>query len=419
MKTLSLAVLTLLGSALSLPQARANELFGVDVLPAMTAPISVQASTLPDLVVDLIDSQGAFAPLLGQAWAGQLRYFGVDNAIAATSNAAGTVVNLQSPLTGLNVTFTGPSRGNVADQVEDWFLENGAAELAALERAIAKQSPATLTDGNPQSTTNMMADSAFNTFGFDNASARAALDVDEGQAPSSGAARLGFGIGLNTGRFEAELPSGEEIEGFKAQLNIPFRLRATRHFELLGSIPINYTEIEDTVIFGAGASLGLKVRLSRFSENSRLSWSVTPFGSIVARGSYDAATGGLLAQFGATHAIDYKINRFLVISMANQFSHFESIAITVADVRFDQDLSQQLVKNGLKLTAALTRRIVVEGFVADTRFLQDVAVDDFQSGGLGISFPFLFGGSLSLGGNIDYADNFTAYNIGFSSGWGF
>ena len=144
--------------------AGATDLFGVEATYS-GGTITQTASSLPDLVEALVNNQGAFTPLVGNNFTGSLTYYGIPDAVAVDVQGD-TQLTVTSSLTGLNRTFTGTDRNDLEDQLTDWLLKEGNSEVSKLMQAVAEQSAAAITDGNPSSATARMADRAFGTFGL-------------------------------------------------------------------------------------------------------------------------------------------------------------------------------------------------------------------------------------------------------------
>jgi hypothetical protein len=158
-------------------------------------------------------------------------------------------------------------------------------------------------------------------------------------------------------------------------------------------------DTEGTAIYGGGSDLGLGIRPFVRDEESSFGWQITPFVGLHGLGTYDGATGGLLNQFGITSRLEFQLPHGILLIVANQFSHFNSLEFKIEDVEIDPGVEQDVLKNGLMVDFPLwsAKSLYANGFVVDTRFLQDAAVDNYQTFGAGLS---LRGGCVSLNGYI-------------------
>ena len=384
----------------------ATDLFGVDATYS-GGTITQTASSLPDLVEALVNNQGAFAPLVGNDFTGNLTYYGIPGAVAVNVQGE-TQLTITSPLTGLNQTFTGTDRGDLENQLTDWLLKDGSSEVAKLIQAAAERSAAAITDGNPSSATARIAERAFGTFGLFPA-ARAM----RGSEPGHYAA-----LWFHTRQSKADTPVGT-VESADYELNFPWWLNFGRHFSLIGNASGQYMDTEGTAIYGAGSDLGLGIRPFVRDEESGFGWQITPFVGLHGLGTYDGATGGLLDQFGVANRLEFQLPHNILLIVANQFSHFNSLEFKIEDVEIDPEVEQDVLKNGLMVDFPLwcAKSLYANGFAVDTRFLQDAAVDNYQTLGAGLS---LRGDSMSLNGYIsrDFASDYSSWNAGVGLAFG-
>lgn len=384
----------------------AVDLFGVDVTYG-GGTISQTASSLPDLIEAVVRNQNAFLPLVGNDFTGSLTYFGIPAAISIAV-VGDTQLTLTSPLTGLNQVFTGTDRNDLENQLNDWLLESGGTEVAKLLKEAAKRSTAAITDGNPSSTTARMADRAFRTFGLFNAGA-----LRRGSGP-----RKTSGIWVHGGKYEADTPAGT-AEGSEAELNLPWWYSFSERISLIGNMNGQYKDIEGTEIYGAGLDLGLGIRLAIRDEVTRFGWQVTPFASLQGVGSYDGAMAGLMDQFGVTNRFEFGLSENVLLVIANQFSFFDSLKIEIEGVSVDPELEQQVLKNGVMVDFPFpgSSLVYLNGFLVDSRFLEDVAIDNYQTVGGGLSVR---GKSKALNVYVsrDIATDYSGWNAGLGIVYG-
>ncbi len=386
--------------------AGAADLFGVEATYS-GGTITQSASSLPNLIDALVNNQGAFAPLVGNNFTGNLTYYGIPGAVAV--NVQGnTQLTVTSPLTGLNQTFTGTDRSDLENQVTDWLLKNGSSEVAKLIQAAAERSAAAITDGNPSSATARIADRAFGAFGL-----FPAARVMRGSEPG------GYGaIWFHTRQGRADTPVGT-ANSADYELNFPWWIHFGRHFSLIGNASGQYMDMEGTAIYGGGSDLGLGIRPIVRDEECGIGWQITPFAGLHGVGTYDGATGGLLDQFGVTSRLEFQLPHNILLIVANQFSHFNSLKFKIEDVEIDPGVEQDVLKNGLMVDFPLwsEKSLYANGFVVDTRFLRDAAIDNYQTLGLGLS---LRGDRLSLNGYVsrDFAKDFSSWNAGIGLAFG-
>ncbi len=386
--------------------AGATDLFGVQATYS-SGTITQTASSLPNLIDALVNNQGAFAPLLGNDFTGSLTYYGIPNAVTVQVQGD-TQLTLTSPLTGLNRTFTGTDRSDLESQLSDWLLKEGSSEATRLIQAAAQHSAAAVTDGNPSSATARIAERAFGTFGL-----FPAARVMRGSEPG------GYGaIWFHTRQSEADTPVGT-AESADYELNLPWWLHFGRHFSLIGNASGQYMDTEGTVIYGGGSDLGLGIRPFVRDEQSGFGWQITPFAGLHGVGTYDGATGGLLDQFGVTSRLEFQLGHDILLIVANQYSHLNSLEFKIEGVEIDPGVDQDVLKNGVMVDFPLwlAKSLYASGFAVDSRFLREAAVDNYQTLGVGLS---LRSDRLSLNGYVsrDFASNYSSWNAGIGVAFG-
>lgn len=397
---------------------RAADLFTITATSTGGAPagtVSVGGKSVVDLVDNLINASGGFSGFGASDYTAGLNYAGVANAITFTNNIAGTSARLRIPSTGFERQFTGGNRQQVEQQIEDFLKSEGSAELAKFMKAMAARSLVTITDGNPNASTARSASEAFQNYGMTFAETREEKNADK---PTG---RAGFGIIADVGSFDAN-----GIKGTVYSLPMFARFKLTDRVGLDFNMPLNYTEIEGAKAFGLGLGLGVPVKVIPRAKDSPWYWQLTPFGGANATGSKDLAAGGLLANGGLNSLLSHDFGAF-TLSMGNHFSLYEGIPITVSGYKFDPGVSQQMVKNGLKLDVPIGKRWIFDVYAVHTKFLTAAALDQYITVGGEIGYRFLgkpdaakkSGGYLKLGLYADVGDNYTSAHAQFGSGWKF
>ncbi len=149
---------------------QASDLFQVTAITTSGAPLTISAGgeNMPDLIENVINTQGDFAQLGSRDFSGTLTYAGVPNAMIVDVNAEGTQAVLRIPSTGLVKVFNAANREDLEDQVVDWIKEDGSSEYAKFLREIEKESLVGVVDGNPSSATAFMANHIFDRYALHN-----------------------------------------------------------------------------------------------------------------------------------------------------------------------------------------------------------------------------------------------------------
>lgn len=237
--------------------------------------------------------------------------------------------------------------------------------------------------------------------------------------PMRGSTKAGYlGILGHARQAEAQVPVGD-IEGAAYGLNIPWWIHFGRRMSLIGNISGCYSDTEGTEIFGGGLDLGMGIRPAVRDQSSTFGWQVTPFAGLHAIGSYDGATAGLLDQFGIANRLELGLFNDIILVIANQFSYIESTKITIEDVQIDPEVAQQVFKNGLMVDIPLSsvQPLYINGFIVDTRFLEDASIKNYQTVGAGFSIRRK-GISFEAYISRDFARDYSSWNAGAGIGLG-
>ena len=150
------------------PAAMAVEPFTMSATGGSTT-IDASGHHLTNLVGDLINGEGQFAGLNGQALNASLRYGSLDNSIQFTRNAAGTSGTISIPSQHLTKTFTAANQDDLQSQMKHFFGQSAVDAYSKFLGLVNTHTSLGVTDGNPLATTALMADSSYDRFGFQSA----------------------------------------------------------------------------------------------------------------------------------------------------------------------------------------------------------------------------------------------------------
>lgn len=375
------------------------------------------ASSLPDAISDLIKGSGAFSDLQNRSFQADLQYGGVANALQFSIQQDGPewYAQLLSPFdhSVINQTFNAPSRAELEQQIKDYLEKSGMKDLARFLAAMNKKSIAGSLDGNPVAATAVSANAYFNQYGL-----RSTSTFSEAEAEDSGeeTSRAGFEMTAEAGVFQSQGLTGQTYSWTPV---IPVTLGKSRRVRLEFALPMNWTILEGADQFRAGSQLGVAVLIKKRTKDQPWLWQVTPHAGVMVSGSFDLIAGGLLASGGGTSYLSYRWHEW-EFSMGNHISFHEGMALDIEDYRFDPDVSQQIVKNGLKVGRSLGKNWYVEAYVVDTEFLQDAFVQRYLTVGAGVGYRgSQRRGYLMVGGYGTFGEEFSAAQLQFGTGWKF
>ncbi len=400
----------------AIPQSsHAADLFTVSATDGFTTTRAGDKNIV-DLISRLVRAEGEFLPFNGVAFNAALNYAGVRNAIQFIENAAGTSVTLGIPSTGLSRTFNGPTRSDVDDQITAFLKKDGADEMAKFLKAMNQRSLVAVSDGNPNSATARAASQSFSSYGMTDAETN-----DEKENPDEGGTRSGFGMVADVGTIDAN-----GIKGQVYSLPLYARFKLSKRVGLNFDIPLSYADFEGSTVFGFGLGVAVPIKAIPRTKDSPWYWQITPFGGATVSGSADFAAGGMLANGGIVSLLAHDFGK-MTLSMGNQLSIHEGVPITVGDYRFDPGVSQQILKNGLKLDVPFARRWVFDLYGIHTKFVEDAAVDQYFTVGAGIGYKRIpkpgsakkSTGYIKLGFYADIGSDYTSAHAHFGTGWKF
>lgn len=268
-------------------------------------------------------------------------------------------------------------------------------------------------DGTPQSTTAKMSDALTQTIGLTPASEL----VAEAAGVATPAARTGFsdfGFGINSGQFKLF-----GVKGTYSDFVIPFTVVIDENITLAISIPLNYLYVEGSSSYGAGINLALPFRIFRMGRDCRFNWKLAPVVGMQARFNTDLDSANAIWTAGVVNAIDFRVNRRLILSFVNQLTFYSSTVINYDDYRTDPAINQQILRNGLRAVTPVNRRLILEVFAFETNFLQDATVDDYTTIGSALSFRLTKKGSITVGANYDFGSHYRSWSVGMKSIWSY
>lgn len=406
-------ILPLLLAAIAwLPAARADDPFTVVVTSDTLPTLSVGYTKLPDLLNDVLNTRGGFAPYAGTDFSATVSFLGVPEAVLASSNSSGTEVELAIP--GINFTrlFTGPDRSGVEKQIQNFFIKDGSIIVGDFLNYIARHSAVAVTDGNPSSSTAIMANQSFISTGFTPSEEIAgAANAEAGPAQAN---LSGLGIGFNSGRFTAN-----GITGSYNDVAIPFKFRLTDRVSITGALPIEMLDVEGAKVYGAGLNLAVPVRIMIMDKDQPMNWRLSPLTGISARGSADLGGGGAIWMAGLNSSVDYRVSPKLIVCVVDQFTTHNGINVEYAGYRFNPNVDQQMLKDGIRLVTPLSAHLTGDFFVIETDFLKAAAVRNFTTFGTSVSYRLTPTRSLTLGANYDTGSDYRSWSVGLSSAWKF
>ena len=389
----------------------AAKLFALDVAwNAGADTVQVENSSLPNLIKELIDKSGNLSVVTGDSYSGSLRYFGMPDALVIDVDVPSLTLRLTSAVTGLDVTITGTDKDDLHKKLANWFYLDGGKAAALLLSEAIKTSAAAITDGSPGSTTALMADTTFQTFGlFQNTS--------RGQNMRGFESGAHVGLWVNSSSYEIDTPVGP-MEGTRTRINVPLWLHFGTRVSFVGNTVFDFNSLEGTDFYGVGADIGLAFRPVLRVGDDRFGWQVTPYGGAHGIGSVDGVTAAAISQYGLINRFEWRLFERALLSVVTQYTSFDNVTIKIDEYELTAPVDQNILKNGLMYDVPVfsLRSLFANAYVIDTRFLEEAKTDNYQTYGGGLSYR-LKKFSLNAYVSFDKSDQHQGLNTGLGFVW--
>ncbi len=365
----------------------------------------VGGSSLPDLLIELVNSQGAFAGFAGADFMASVTFLGIPDAITVNFDSATGDATLEFTLLGplaQTFTFTG---ADLAGQIEQFLQDQLNQQIQAFLAAINTLSAVAVTDGSPMSTTALSASYVYDRFGLHadlTAAQKNAEQADQDKEPEYGfRGRVDvyydtINTDVSSGNSIAIVPSLEYFLSDRVSVGLLF--------------PIAYQEIGGAQILNVHANLAMPIYLIPPSDDGSMSLRITPFGTLAGSGSVDLIAGGLIGGGGILSTVTFDLGD-LTISATSQLSFHEGITLRYEGFEFDPGVSQRIFKGGIKLTQTIGDNMFIYGAITYSSFLEPAAIDNYLSPAGGIGFRLENGLNFSIGYSGDIADDYESHQV--------
>jgi hypothetical protein len=382
--------------------ASARELFILDAGAARDEGHDVE-----DLVDDFILRQGAFSGLPAASTA-RLDYMGVHDAIlfqAITPNA----VTVQIPSTGFARTFVGTSPSDVEDQIEDFFEDDGAHELAKFYEKTSSRTPLALLDGNPRATTALFARGAFRRFGLGALRPHDPDDDDKGY----------FDIFADGGGGAVDASPFDNLWVTDGSLTLAGGSDPGLGLSLTGIG--QYRNYDGADIYDAGLELAIPIRILKPGGGNPVRWMLTPLAQTGGGASRDTLSGGYIVGGGGVNLFGLNAGP-VELAIVNSIFYYGGIDLgEIEDISIETELDQWITRNGAKAAVYPfgEERVWLEGGASLTNFLgSNAAVDWYASPFAGLGIKIAKTVRMRMGwesdfGQHDYAAHTGRVDFGF------
>lgn len=361
---------------------RADEFFNVTAVGTSGTTVTAQGGDVINLVNNLINENNQFGTLAGQGFTSALTYGGVKNAAVFTENPSGTQATLTFPTTGFTKTFTATANTSLETEIENFIKQDGDSAYGQFVRSMNQLSPVAEIDGNPQASTAVIANDAFDDFGFD-----PVADGRHGELRFTGVGGGAQAAGL---------------DGYFAEFQLTDDFRLCDSVGLTMSWGGQYRVMGSSEAYTVDMILGLPIAVIHPEPYDSFGWEITPWGFGGLSASVDQASGDVLVGGGGTSSLDYRWGP-LVFTLADQISYAGSIGVSYGNYSFDVPTNQWITKNGVDVAFwPLGGFGFVDGGIALTDFLAHAAVPDYWSPEAGVGLNLGRGSFLRIAYEGDF-----------------
>jgi autotransporter-associated beta strand protein len=286
--------------------------------------------------------------------------------------------------------------------------ENGIVNVNAVATATSEIH---LSDGTPDSTTALLADSTF--YGFGSLSESMALGLDATGEPTKENA---VSVTFDAGEFDIQ---GQHGQTYTIPIAGGFKINDRVRLDY--EIPLQYLTIENTSLFQAGLTLDLPVKVIVPSPNQPWSWIVTPTLAMAFSGSREFIGGEAL-----TNVFSYQWHG-ITATYGNYISFFQGDVLTTNDPKFPSGVNQQIMKNGLRFDIPFAKSYIIEAYGIYTQFFQTALIGNYFTLGAELGHHFTWDvegqhldlGYLSLGLYSEFGNHYTSGHVQIGSAWRF
>lgn len=248
------------------------------------------------------------------------------------------------------------------------FGKRGRSAIAEFRKEINKRSLFGITDGNPNSTTALLARDLY----------RLALQrfPDEEAAETGGA--ISFDFDASTWSIGAR--GGEAFFG-----RVRARYRFSENWSVLGSLPLEYRRIGQAKVLGGGVGAGLQYEVVEATSARPWGLRLAPVAGLALRGSEELAAGGAVASVGLNISYRYRFDSGKSLTVSGQLNSFDGVPIRFDGFELDSSVDQVIGNLGAHYVHRMGNRW--EGVVGTTftRFFKAAGLSRYESARIGVN----------------------------------
>lgn len=296
--------------------------------------------------------------------------------ISLTFPQNSTQLTLRIPAIHVQETFTGATRDDSIDKLEDWFKKTGGDALTRLMQELAASTPNDPIAGNPNSLMAHMVHSDYGDGFTDNVSNIGQIAEINTEGSTSNINLVGLGA-----RFGSYRHGDLDSRHMTLPLSYTVQFDGSPN-ELSLKVPVVATEVDGAKAYNLGLGVGFGWQLSE-------RWRITPAVNYAVVASSDLGSVGQVISGSLTSAYQFKIDN-TKLYLGNMLGYYRTLKFSSNDYSFDPDISNTVVRNGMLWavpTPDIMAKTTLELFLIDTRYFgSDLYIDQYNE--VGFSFGF-------------------------------
>jgi len=268
----------------------------------------------------------------------------------------GSKLALSIPSLGINEEFSGSSREESADLMEDYFKGKNSTTIKDILKALAASSSVDPIAGNPSSLMSVMVADDFDTGMNDNETTNNITNMGTEAAQDN---QIGYGL-----RFDKFDVDGREVTSYNLPLSYTIRMDNNPRHQIKVSMPISYSKAGSAETYKLGLGIA-------YSFPAADNWSLTPSVSYGLIGSPDLASAGAVMGISLTSRYQWNLSKGRAIVMGNSVGQYETQSLEFDDYDLNPEISNTVYTNGLSYNFSQSKHVKTTIILTDTMFSGD------------------------------------------------
>lgn len=367
-------------------------------------PTRITGNDMVDVFNRILEREAELKQYVGKDLKVDVTYLGVPVALQLEIAPDGRTARLDIPAVRFSRVFQADSSDQLQTDIEDFVRNEGSAPIADLREVVNRSSTAGITDGNPNATTAILSDAAFDAL---------TLHPDRGMTVVD-ETRWHFTHQIRGGSWRAADMSGYTVIG-----DLRADWRVTPRTTLTGFVPVTFTDTQGASTWGGGFGGGVTQRWKGLRPEDRWDARTSLFAGAMLRGSQQLAAGGAIGTYGAAGALSYRVWPRIDVGMLAQISDYAAIPMTYDGFQLDRRVDQHIGRLGARMRAGMWSAGEVEGYVVRSTFLRPAAVGHYDAAGVGFQWSWRNAASVRTGVETTQAERFHAESWQLRVNWGF